>query len=326
MVRGMLTARRLEERTVELYRQNVITGGCYTGVGNEATAVATAFALGPNDVLVPTHRDMGSHVVRGNSALTIMRQYMKRATAETKGRDSSLHLGREGTNIVGTISHLAHMMSVAVGIALAERMKGTNAFVLTSVGEGATSLGDFHEALNFASVSRAPVLFVIVNNQYAYSTPTTVQYACERLSDRARGYGMAGATIDGTDFVEVFDAARRAVTRGRSGDGPTLLESVTMRLRGHSEHDDAKYVPKTLLESWKRWDPVDRAVEYTQARGLGAELDVIRLEINAEIDAAIEIARLEPSPNPEWAQDAVYRHWDRAWTVPNGVDRLGGGK
>ncbi|MBI2378540.1 MAG: thiamine pyrophosphate-dependent dehydrogenase E1 component subunit alpha [Deltaproteobacteria bacterium] len=322
---AMMTARRLEERSVELYRQNVITGGCYTGVGNEATSVATAYALGPDDVIVPTHRDMGSHVVRGTTPLTIMRQYMKRATAETKGRDSSLHLGREGTNVVGTISHLGHMMSVATGIALAERIKKRDVFVLTSVGEGATSLGDFHEALNFAAVARAPVLFVIVNNQYAYSTPSTIQYACARLSDRALGYGIEGGTVDGTDVVAIYDAARNAVARGRRGAGPTLLEAITMRMRGHSEHDDARYVPKSLLEAWRSWDPIERATAYAKQRGVDeAQLEQLRSTLNREIDEAISTAISEPLPSPEWAREAVYRRWDPEWTVPDGAARHGG--
>lgn len=323
LVRSMLIARRLEERIVELYRLGRITGGCYTGIGNEATSVGTAFALGPGDVLVPTHRDMGSHIVRGHSSVEILRQYMKRGTSQTGGKDSSLHLGREGSNIVGMISHLAHMMPVAVGVALAERQQGRNTAVLTTVGDGATSLGDFHEALNFAAVLKLPVLFVIVNNQYAYSTPVTIQYACEKLADRAIGYGMKGVRVDGTDVVEVLRAARDAIARGRRGEGPTLLECFTMRMRGHSEHDDFKYVPVELIDAWKRWDPIARFVSYLDERGIASKEVTAGIEkgIAEEIDRAVVEAERDPLPDPASAAKDVYRRWRDEWTVPSGSDR-----
>ena len=316
----MLSSRRLEERIVELYRQGEITGGCYTGIGNEATSVGTAWAMAASDILVPTHRDMGSHLVRGHTPLEIMRQYLKRGTAQTGGKDSGLHLGKEGTEIVGMISHLAHMMPVAAGIALAERQAGRKTVVLTTVGDGATSLGDFHEALNFAAVQKLAVVFVIVNNQYAYSTPVTIQYACERLSDRAKGYGIAGEQVDGSDVVTVCDAARRAFERGRRGEGPTLLECVTMRMRGHSEHDDFKYVPEALLDRWRAWDPVERLTRYGLGRGYWQESDVqaLRDEVSIEIETAIETAKSDPEPRPETAGQDVFRRWSPEWTVPTG--------
>lgn len=316
---AMYGSRRVEERIVELYRQNRITGGCYTGIGNEATSVGTAFGMRAHDVLVPTHRDMGSHLVRGHSPLEIFRQYLKRKTSQTEGKDTGLHLGREGTNIVGMISHLAHMMPVAVGVALAEKMKGSDAAVLTTVGEGASSLGDFHEALNFAAVQKLPVLFVIVNNQYAYSTPSTLQYACARLSDRAQGYGMFGEEVDGTDVIEVLDAARRAYERGRNGEGPTLLDAITMRMRGHSEHDDFKYVPRELIEAWSAYDPVQRLEAHLARLGAG-ELFAIRSRIDQEVEKAIEQASSEPAPEGFEAGEGVFRSWSDEWNAPNGVE------
>jgi TPP-dependent pyruvate/acetoin dehydrogenase alpha subunit len=325
----MLESRAVETRTVELYRQSRITGGCYTGIGNEATSVGSAYALAEADVLVPTHRDMGAHLVRGHTLLDVMRQYLKRSTAQTEGKDSSLHLGREGSNIVGMISHLAHMMPVAVGVALAERQKahlaghaGEGSAVLTTVGDGSTSLGDFHESLNFAAVQRLPVVFVIVNNQYAYSTPTTLQYACERLSDRAAGYGMPGEQVDGTDVTRVLDATRRALSRGRRGEGPTLLECVTMRMRGHSEHDDFRYVPKELVAAWEAWDPVERMRAGAIERGWAdpAWIERVEGEIAAELEQAIATAEDEPAPEPEAAGRDVYRAWQPDWTAPGGED------
>ncbi len=323
--RSMLRARLVEERIVELYRQNRITGGCYSGIGNEATAVGIAFPMHNEDVLVPTHRDMGAHLVRGHSALEVFRQYFKRASSQTGGKDSGLHLGREGSNIVGMISHLAHMLPVAVGVALAERQKGNPAFVVTTVGDGASSLGDFHESLNFAAVQKLPVLFVIENNQYAYSTPITLQYACERLSDRAKGYGMFGEDVDGTDVVLVVDAARRARERGMRGEGPTLLNAVTMRMRGHSEHDDFKYVPKALFEAWSAYDPLLRLEKRLVEQHLAttADLERWREALGIELDRAVDEAWAEPEPAGAEAARDVYRRWDESWTPPTGAERWG---
>jgi TPP-dependent pyruvate/acetoin dehydrogenase alpha subunit len=318
LARYMITARSLEDRFAELYRLGEITGGVYTAPGNEATSVGTASALGADDVLVPTHRDLGAHLVRGHALIEVVRQFLKKATSQTGGRDSGLHLGREGSNIIGMISHLAHMLPVAVGVALAERQRGRRSAVLASVGDGATSLGDFHEALNFAAVEKLPILFVIQNNQYAYSTPVTLQYACERLSDRAVGYGMPGAQIDGTDVIAVLRASKEAIERARSGGGPTLLECVTMRMRGHSEHDDFKYAPPGLLERWKRWDPIDRLLAYISAERIESDRGIAQMkaDISAEIDRAVEEAERDPSPDPAAADKDVFRLWKDEWTVP----------
>jgi TPP-dependent pyruvate/acetoin dehydrogenase alpha subunit len=315
--RDMLASRIIEERIVDLYRLGKITGGCYTGIGNEATSVGCASALETDDVLLPTHRDMGSHVVRGHALADIMRQYFKKETSQSGGKDSGLHLGREGSNIVGMISHLAHMMPVAVGVALADRQQGKDTAVLTTVGDGATSLGDFHEALNFAAVQKLPVLFVIENNQYAYSTPITLQYAAEKLADRAIGYGMRGARIDGTDAIETYSAAREAIVRGRRGEGPTLLECVTMRMRGHSEHDDFKYVPASLLEAWKTWDPIARLERYLIERRISdaAAIEGVRRSVASEVDRAVEDAERDPPPDPASADRDVFRLWRDEWTV-----------
>ncbi len=318
----MLRSRRIEERTVELYRQGAITGGCYTGIGNEATSVAAALALTKQDVLLPTHRDMGTHLVFGHSPLEIMRQYFKREGCQTGGKDSSLHMGRPGTNLIGHISPLAHNLPLACGVALAERQLGRDSVVLATVGEGASSLGDFHESLNFAAVQRLPIIFVIVNNQYAYSTPRTIQYASVKLADRAIGYGMTGEQIDGTDALLVHRAASAAAERARAGEGPALIESVTMRMRGHSEHDDFKYVPKTLLDRWRVWDPVERMRAHLIANAIASEADLAATgaAIDAEIDQAVETALAEPPPAPETAGEGVYTAWDPAWTVPNSGD------
>lgn len=322
ILNAMLLSRRIEERIVELYKQGRISGGCYTGIGNEATSVGAAWAMAEGDVLVPTHRDMGAHLVRGHTPLDVMRQYLKRGTAQTRGRDSGLHLGQEGSDIVGMISHLAHMMPVAVGAALAERMKGKTAAVLTTVGDGSTSLGDFHEALNFAAVHKAPVVFVIVNNQYAYSTPISIQYACERLSDRAAGYGIHGAHVDGTDVLEVVDTVREAFGRAREGEGPTLIECMTMRMRGHSEHDDFKYVSPRLLERWAEYDPVARFEAWVTQAGLVplSRIKAMHAEVERDVESAYDAASREPDPDPDTATTGVFRFWNPEWTVPDGSE------
>ncbi len=322
LLNAMLLSRRLEERIVELYRQGRISGGCYTGIGNEGTSVGAAWAMEDGDVLVPTHRDMGAHLVRGHTPLDVMRQYLKRGTSQTGGKDSGLHLGRDGSDIVGMISHLAHMMPVAVGIALAERMKGRTAAVLTTVGDGSTSLGDFHEALNFAAVQKAPVVFLIVNNQYAYSTPITTQYACERLADRAAGYGIEGVQLDGTDVLEVLDGVRQAFLRARAGEGPTLIECMTMRMRGHSEHDDFKYVSPRLIERWAEYDPVARFEAWvTSTRRLPlSAVKALHGAVERDVEAALDVASREPDPDPATATTGVYRHWNPEWTVPDGSE------
>jgi len=308
---ALARTRRFDQRTGELYRLGDIVGGCYTGIGNEATSVGMAWPMAPGDVLVPTHRDLGAHFVRGHTLLDVARQYLKRETAQTRGRDSGLHLGQEGSDIVGMISHLAHMMPVAAGIAWAERRQGRATCVVTTVGDGSTSLGDFHETLNFASLHRLPIVFVIVNNQYAYATPTTLQYATPELSARAAGYGMAGQTVDGTDVVAVLRAVEAALARGRSGEGPTLLEARTMRMRGHSEHDDFSYVPPELIEAWSAWDPLKRFAAALVERGIATELELASAEetIVREVAEAFDAARSEPSPAPEGAQEGVFRRW-----------------
>ncbi len=318
LTRVLWTARALENRTISLYREGVIVGGCYSGMGNEATSVGSAWVLGEGDHLVPTHRCLGAHLVRGHTILDVLRQYMKRATSQTGGKDAGLHLGREGSGIVGMISPLAHMLPVAAGIALAERQRGRQCLVLASVGDGSTSLGDFHEALNFAAVQKLSVLFLIINNQYAYSTPITLQYACRELSLRAAGYGIEGQRVDGTDLVEVLTAAQAARVRALGGEGPTLLECVTMRMRGHSEHDDFRYVPSSLLQAWKNWDPISRWRAYLLDRGVATEAwtDALFSSIEKEIEDAVSVAQNEPLPPPQTSIEGVYRHWDPTWTVP----------
>lgn len=312
--RLLVLTRRLDQRIAALARQGRVPGSFYSGMGNEATAVGIAAALEARDVLVPTHRDLGAHLTHGHTPRDILMQYFKRAEGQTRGKDVGLHLGRPGSNIVGMVSHVGHMLPVAVGCAWAEWMKGSGAVVLTTIGDGGTSTGDFHEALNLASVRRLPVIFVIQNNQYAYSTPLSQQYACERLSDRAVGYGIPGEQLDGTDVFLVRHAARRAAARARRGEGPTLIECVTLRLRGHSEHDDASYVPRETIEAWQGWDPVERVEAWLRAHGVAAaEIEATRSDVDAEIEREVEYAESRPLADPEEGGRGAFARWEAGW-------------
>ncbi len=308
MYRIMRLTREFEMRVIRLYRQGKIVGGVYTGTGNEAVSVGSAYALGKNDILAPMHRDLGALFVRGEKARDMMCQYLGRRSGPTRGKDGNMHQGYIELNIIGMISHLGALIPVAVGAALAGMIRGTKQVALTYIGDGGASIGDFHEGLNFAAVYKVPFVQIIENNQYAYSTPTRLQYACKDLADRAAGYGVHGEMVDGNDVLAVYAVCKRAIERARAGEGPSLIEAKTMRMRGHSEHDDHFYVPKELLEEWRQKDPIERFEKYLAGRGLLPEQ--IRAEIErqalAEIDEAVEFAESSPLPDGPEALDGVY--------------------
>src|SRR6059036_365203 len=256
--RNMVLTRGIEERGHILYRQGKIPGSFYTGRGNEAAAVGVATAMGPNDVGCPTQRDMGVHITRGSEPWRIFAQYMGRVDGPTKRRDGNVHMAETALGLHAMVSHLPAMLPVAVGMALAFRIREEKRVALTWFGEGGAARGDAHEGMNFAGVRRLPVVFVLDNNQWAYSTPTHLGYAVEHLADRAAAYGFEGVVIDGTDVLAVYREAKAAIEKAREGGGPTLIESVTLRMEGHAVHDDAFYVPKELFERWAERDPIER--------------------------------------------------------------------
>lgn len=304
----MRAAREIENHVINLYRQGKISGGVYVGRGNEATSVAALYCLRPADPVTILHRDLGAHLVRGWTAREIFMQYFARRDAPNYGKDTGLHLGSLERFSLATVSPLGCMIPVTLGCAVGLKMQGKDAVGLTFTGDGATSLGDFHEGLNFAGVWKAPFILIVENNQFAYSTPTGRQYACERLSDRARGYGMPGTTVDGTDILKMLATVRTAVERARRGDGPTLIESVTMRMRGHSEHDDASYCPKEMVDAWASWDPLDRFESFLTARKILSpeKLDAMITEIKTTIDDGVEYAVQQPPPEGPEAAEGVY--------------------
>lgn len=293
----LLTTRAIERRSVneaKMGRQPKF----FSAWGNEATAVGTAAALDHDDVLVPMHRSLGAHLVRGHSLREVFLQAFLKEDSQARGRDTGLHLGAAGTNIVGMISPLGSMNPVAAGVAWAERYLGRQTVTMAYIGDGGTSLGVFHEALNFIGVHKLPVVTVIENNQWAYGTSNDKQFACATLADRGPAYGMPGVRVDGTDLAAVYEASREAVERARSGGGPTLLECVTMRMRGHAEHDNQHYVPKGLLEEWAKKDPVETFLRWLRERNLLQDVDVPALvaRIDAEVLTVADDAFEAPDP------------------------------
>jgi pyruvate dehydrogenase E1 component alpha subunit len=300
--------RSLEERIGILYRQGKIFGGVYLSTGQEAVSVGAAYALEPGDIIVPSHRDLGAHLLLGIQPREVLAQYLGRIGGLSRGRDGNVHFGDIERGDVAFVSPMADGIPVATGVALALKRQGRGRVAMTWFGDGAASRGDFHEGINLAAVLRVPVVFVCNNNQYAYSTPVTRQTLVPDIAKRAAGYGIPGVTVDGTDVLAVYRAAREAVGCARRGEGPTLIECKTMRIRGHSEHDDASYVPREVLEEWRKKDPI---------QGLEARLrewevlDEVReaqvtKRIAIELEAAVAWAEASPFPEGRDVGQGVY--------------------
>lgn len=305
----MKLTRRLEEMLVTLYREGKIHGGLYSSLGQEAISVGTTYALGPDDVVAPVIRNIASVIIKGYTAKDIFCQYLARAGGPTKGKDTTLHFGDIRRGTVGPISILGPLIPIMAGVALAGRMSGKAMVALTYVGDGGTSTGDFHEGMNFASVQRLPFICVIENNQYAYSTPVSKQSRVQDLAERARGYGIPSAIVDGNDVLAVYEATRRAREICLQGNGPFLMECKTFRVKGHAEHDDSsKYVPKEMFEEWRKKDPVDQYVRNLQETGriLPDELASMDQKIEAELESARKEALESPFPPAEDAARGVY--------------------
>ena len=305
LYRNMLITRGIEERGHILYKQGKVPGSFYTGRGNEAAAVGVATAMGPDDVGTPLHRDMGVHVVRGVEPWRILAQYMGRVDGPARGRDGSGHMADERLGMIAMVSHLPAMLPVAVGCALAFRIREERRVAIAWFGEGSSARGDAHEGMNFAGVRRLPVVFICDNNQWAYSTPTHLEYAIEHIADRAQAYGFDGIVVDGTDVLAVYREARRAIEKARAGGGPTLLECVTLRMEGHAVHDDAFYVPREMFEEWAKRDPIERFRVWL--RDHGALTDEEEAEISADVKKLLTEAmhRADESPLPDGATQAV---------------------
>jgi pyruvate dehydrogenase E1 component alpha subunit len=315
LLRAMLLMRGIEERAMTLYRQGKVPGSFYDGFGQEAVSAGAAFAMGPRDRLCVLHRDLAAHLVRGVPAARVFAQYMGRAGGVTGGRDGNVHFGDYRLGCVGMVSMLPDMMLVATGMAMAFRMRGERRCALTWCGDGSTSRGDWHEAMNWAGVQRLPVIFVLENNQYAYSTPVDKQFAVDPV-DRAAGYGLPGLSVDGNDVEAVFEATRQARERALAGGGPTLIEAVTMRMHGHAAHDDMRYVPAEQVAQWAARDPIGG--EEARLEALGIDVAAVRAEVQAEIEAGVAEALAMPMPDPASATDGVFS--------PGEAEELGDGR
>ncbi|GHO45290.1 thiamine pyrophosphate-dependent dehydrogenase E1 component subunit alpha [Ktedonospora formicarum] len=302
----MRLTRAMEERTRTLFLQGRVVGGVYTAQGHEATTVGAAMVLHDGDCIVPQHRDLGMHLVRGTSPRAVMCQWLARGNSPTLGRDGQIHIGDMHHGIVPMISMLGESLPVACGVAMTMKMRKRANVVLASCGDGATNTGPFHEALNFASVQKLPLVFVIENNGYAYSTPSYKQFNVQHLSERAKAYNIPGESVDGNDVLAVMESVGRAVENARSGAGPSLVECKTFRVRGHSEADKADYVPKELREEWLKKDPLKRFETYLEHEGLLSARAKAEIEerVRAVCDDAVHYA--EQSPEPEAATVAEY--------------------
>jgi len=300
--------RALEDRITALYRQGRIVGGCYTSHGMEAIAVGYASALERDDVIAPFHRDMGAFLIRGITPGEVLAQYLGKRTGPTKGKDGNVHMGDLKRGILGFVSHLADNLPVATGAALAFKIRDEARVIFTGTGDGGTSRGDFHEAMNFAAVRKLPVVFFCNNNQYAYSTPQRLQMAIPDVVDRAKAYGMPGEIVDGNDVAAVYLASKRAIAKARASEGPTFLEFKTMRMHGHSEHDPAKYVPAELLEEWKKKDPLLKAEQLLKQLGYGDEayFHEVTERVKKEIEAGLEFAEQSPLPEGQEVLEGVF--------------------
>ncbi len=310
LYRWMRLTRTLEERLVALYRQTKVVGGLFRSLGQEACAVGSAFALERRDVLSPLIRNLGSMLVKGAEPLEILRQYMAKGDSPTRGRELNIHFGDVvDRNFVGQISHLGDMVPVMAGVTLTFRLRGEDRVGLVYVGDGATSTGAFHEGINFAAVQRCPLVVVVENNGYAYSTPTCKQTAAGQFVDKAIGYGIPGVRADGNDVLEVYRVTREAVERARGGGGVTLLELLTYRRKGHAEHDNQSYVAPGEIEHWAQHnDPIDRyAARLTTEFGFDpATLARTDDEVRSVVDAATELAENSPPCDGPDALIGVY--------------------
>jgi pyruvate dehydrogenase E1 component alpha subunit/2-oxoisovalerate dehydrogenase E1 component alpha subunit len=285
-----------------------VVGGLYSSLGQEACSVGSAYALEDGDFLAPMIRNLGSLLVRGVAAVDVMAQYCARAIGPTRGKDLNLHFGWVERGLIAPISVVGALIPVMAGVALQMKMRGKKNVALTYIGDGGMSTTDFHEGVNFAAVHKLPLILVVENNGWAYSTSTSKQCLVRDLAVRAKGYGCTGEIVDGNDVLAVLDATRRARKRCLDGAGPVLLEAKTFRRKGHAEHDDAGYVPAEERAAWELKDPLDGYRRYLLGEAAVAEreLEEIDTQIDEELESAMETVLAAPFPDPSIAQEDVY--------------------
>jgi len=308
--RWMLLNRKMESALENLYKQGKVVGGVYFGLGQEGCSCASAYALKPDEWLGPMIRNQGSLLVRGFSPRDILMQYMAKAGSPTQGRDASSHFGDiQQRNVVAPISTLGDLIPVLAGVALGARLQGKNIAVMTYIGDGGQSTGVTYEGLNFAAVQNLGLVLFVENNLWGYSTPADMQFRVGDLAERAIAYGIPGVIVDGTDPCQVYDAAHEACERARRGEGPTLIEAMMMRMKGHAIHDAAEYVPKPLFEYWKKRDPIARFENYLVSvkKWLSREEnEKVIAGVDAQLEADRDYAVASPMPEPESAIGRPY--------------------
>jgi pyruvate dehydrogenase E1 component alpha subunit/2-oxoisovalerate dehydrogenase E1 component alpha subunit len=316
MYRFLKMTRMFDEMTVRLKRQSKVVGGVFSSLGQEATAVGTAYALDQQDFIAPLIRDIGAVLVKGIEPRLIFAQYMARATAPSRATDLQFHFADMERGFIGPISHLGDMIPVMTGILLAARMKKENRVAVAYVGDGTTSTGAFHEGVNFAAVQKLPLITIVENNGYAYSTPTRLQSACAQFVDKAVGYGIKGFSVDGNDVIACYETMKQAVEFARGGNGSVLIEAHTYRRKGHAEHDNQAYVPEGEIELWeKNNDPIDRCERFLIEQKIVTKekLDEIAAKITAFLEDEAAWAEQSPVPEPE---TAAYDVFDNSVTPP----------
>jgi len=316
LYRYLKLTRLVEERLVNLAKQTKVVGGVFRSLGQEATAVGTAYALEPRDFITPLIRDLGAVLVKGIRPREVFAQYMAKAWGPSGGRDLNIHFGNMDKGFIGPISHLGDMIPVMTGVLLAARMQKKETVAIAYIGDGGMSTGAFHEGINFAAVQKLPLIIVAEHNQYAYSTPTNLQTAVKDLAEKAAGYAVPASIVDGNDVFACYEVTKRAAEFARDGGGPVLIEAKTYRRRGHAEHDDQRYVPAGEIEWWeKNNDPIDRCERYLLEQNMATQEKLNEITADALREIEEDSAWAESSPMPE-AEQAAYGVFDNSIVPP----------
>ena len=316
LYRYLKLTRLVEERLVNLSRQTKVVGGVFRSLGQEATAVGSAYALAPGDFVTPLIRDLGAVLVKGIRPRDVFAQYMAKAWGPSGGRDLNIHFGDMKKGFIGPISHLGDMIPVMTGVLLGARMQQKKIVAVAYIGDGGMSTGAFHEGLNFAAVQRLPLIIIAEHNHYVYSTPTSLQTAVGDLAEKAAGYNIPASIVDGNDVIACYEATKSAADFARGGGGAVLIEAKTYRRRGHAEHDDQRYVPAGEIEWWEKHnDPIDRYERHLLEQNVASKekLEEITADVLREIEE--DCAWAESSPMPE-AEQAAYGVFDNEIVPP----------
>ena len=309
MYAWMSLTRAFDDAMVSMWKSGRGLGGTFSERGHEAISVGVGMAMGPDDVGTPMHRDLGTYLVRGMTPERIFGNLLGRVTGPSKGRDANLHgMGDLSLGIIGFISHIPQALPTALGAAMAFRHRSEPRVAVTFVGDGGTTSGAFHEVLNMAALWEAPLVVIVENNQYAYSTPLNQQMRAINIVSKASAHGVDGIKVDGNDVEAVFESARRAIEIARNGGGPYLIQADTMRMLGHAIHDGAEYVPDPLLEEWARRDPLVVHRRRLISEGIATDdaLNSLDKAAFARVETAIRTAEAADFPDPATLTEGVY--------------------